>query len=61
VRKKWPDLRVLFCSGYAENAFVRRDALEPGTAFISKPYDWIKLAAILRKILDESAAIRKAG
>ena len=61
VRKKWPNLRVLFSSGYAENAFVRRDALEPGTAFISKPYDRIKLAAILRKILDESVAIRKAG
>ena len=32
-----------------------------GTAFISKPYDRIKLAAILRKILDESAIIRKVG
>jgi CheY-like chemotaxis protein len=54
VRQKWPALKVLFCSGYAENAFTRRDVLEPGTAFISKPYDRIKLAAILRKILDDT-------
>lgn len=55
VRQKWPALKVLFCSGYAENAFTRRDVLEPGTAFISKPYDRIKLAAILRKILDDTS------
>jgi CheY-like chemotaxis protein len=60
VRRKWPDLKVLLCSGYAENAFVRRDALEPGTAFISKPYDRIKLAAILRKVLGDNSPVRRA-
>jgi hypothetical protein len=47
---KSPNLKVLFCLGNAENAFIRRDALAPGTAFVSKLYDRIKLATILRKV-----------
>ena len=56
-RQKWPRLKVLFCSGYAENAFARTGALDEGTSFISKPYDRTKLAATLRKILDTRAEL----
>ncbi|HEY4135394.1 MAG TPA: response regulator [Alphaproteobacteria bacterium] len=52
ARAKWPRLKILFCSGFAESAIAGNKSLEPGTYFISKPYDRKKLSEILRKILD---------
>jgi CheY-like chemotaxis protein len=52
AREKWPALKVLFCSGFSESALSGNKSLEPGTYFISKPYDRKKLSEMLRKILD---------
>jgi CheY-like chemotaxis protein len=52
AREKWPGLKVLFCSGFSESALSGNKSLEPGTYFISKPYDRKKLSEMLRKILD---------
>jgi len=47
-----PDMRVLFMSGYTDNAIVRHGELEAGTAFLSKPFTPDALAAKVREVLD---------
>ena len=33
-----PGIRVLFMSGYTDNVIAQRGVLDPGTAFLSKPF-----------------------
>ncbi|AXE65621.1 hypothetical protein BBF93_16330 [Hyphomonas sp. CACIAM 19H1] len=47
-----PGLKVLFTSGYTENAIVHHGRLDPGVELLSKPYTRKELAAKVRKILD---------
>lgn len=48
-----PELKVLFTSGYTENAIVHHGRLDAGVHLISKPYRLHELAAKLRKVLGE--------
>lgn len=50
-----PGLRVLFTSGYTENAIVHNGRLDPGVELLSKPYGRDQLAAKVRRILDRPA------
>jgi len=52
ARKLDPALRVLFTSGYTENAIVHHGRLDPGLELLSKPYSREQLAAKLRRVLD---------
>jgi CheY-like chemotaxis protein len=45
-------LKVLFMSGYPENAIGDQWTLEPGVAFIQKPFKHIELALKVREVLD---------
>jgi PAS domain S-box-containing protein len=47
-----PDLRVLYMSGYTEEAIARHGVLRPGTALLQKPFSVRELAAMVREILD---------
>jgi PAS domain S-box-containing protein len=47
-----PGVKVLFTSGYAENAIVHDGRLDPGVELLSKPYRRRELAAKVRQILD---------
>jgi PAS domain S-box-containing protein len=49
-----PDLKVLFSSGYSENAIVHHGRLDAGVELLSKPYRLQDLAAKVRKVLDRS-------
>ncbi|MGZ8392352.1 MAG: PAS domain-containing hybrid sensor histidine kinase/response regulator [Gemmatimonadales bacterium] len=49
-------LRVLYMSGYTDGAIVNHGALEPGTAFIQKPFTPEGLAQKLREVLDSPDA-----
>jgi signal transduction histidine kinase/ActR/RegA family two-component response regulator len=51
-----PGLRVLFTSGYTENAIVHNGRLDQGVELLSKPYDRERLAAKLRRVLDGPGA-----
>ena len=44
--------RVLYMSGYTDEAIVHRGVLEPGIPFIQKPFTLEALAAKVRKVLD---------
>jgi signal transduction histidine kinase/ActR/RegA family two-component response regulator len=54
-----PGLRVLFTSGYTENAIVHHGRLDPGVELLSKPYGREQLAAKVRRILDRPAQNRR--
>jgi PAS domain S-box-containing protein len=47
-----PEMKVLFTSGYVENAAIRRDILEPRAAFLPKPFTPDALARKVREVLD---------
>jgi CheY-like chemotaxis protein len=49
-----PGLKVLYMSGYTDNAIVHHGVLEPGTSFIGKPFAAAELARKVREVLDEA-------
>lgn len=52
ARQLRPDLKVLFMTGYAENAAVAEGFLEPGMAMITKPFAMEALGAKIREMLE---------
>jgi len=55
VREWAPAARILFTSGYTEDAVLRRSFLEPGAEFIEKPFTPARLAERARQVLDSEA------
>jgi DNA-binding response OmpR family regulator len=49
-----PQMKVLYMSGYTENAIVHHGRLDPGVNLIGKPYSFEELAVKIRSVLDES-------
>ena len=52
ARARMPDLKVLFMTGYAENAAVASGFLEPGMSMITKPFAMESLATRIRTIIE---------
>ncbi len=48
------ETRVLFTSGYTDDAIVHHGILRTGTAFLQKPYVLDSLARKVREVLDAS-------
>ena len=48
-------LKVLYISGYTEAAIVHHGVLQPGIAFLQKPFSPATLAARVREVLDGPA------
>jgi CheY-like chemotaxis protein len=46
-----PDLKILFITGYAENAVVREGRLEPGMSLVTKPFEVDFLAMKIKEVL----------
>ncbi len=47
-----PEMRVLYMSGYSDDALIRHGMLEQGTAFLQKPFTPDALAYKVREVLD---------
>jgi PAS domain S-box-containing protein len=61
ARRLRPGLRVLFTSGYTENAIVHHGRLDRGVHLINKPYRRQDLARKLRLVLEEPVPADEAG
>jgi two-component system, cell cycle sensor histidine kinase and response regulator CckA len=46
-----PNIKVLFLSGYTEDAIIHEGVLEPGTAFLQKPFTLQTLSRKVREVL----------
>ena len=55
-----PDLRVLYMSGFTENAIVHHGVLDPDTEFIAKPFTPEILATRARQLLAADSAVQGA-
>jgi FixJ family two-component response regulator len=49
-----PELKVLYVSGYTDDAIIHQGVLKHGTAFLQKPFTTDALARKIREILDET-------
>src|ERR1035441_1791 len=64
LKKIYPDLKTLFTSGYTDDAREQEGVLEPGVAFLPKPYAPAVHARKVRAMLDnetDTARFRKRG
>ena len=52
IRQPRPDIKVLYMSGYTDDAIVHQGVLDQGTAFLQKPYSPISLARRVKEVLD---------
>ena len=48
-----PALKVIYMSGYTEDAIVHHGVLDPGVAFLNKPFTSETLGAKIREVLDQ--------
>jgi YesN/AraC family two-component response regulator len=51
LRHTQPDIKIVFISGYTENAITQHGVLDEGVAFLAKPFSRESLARKLREIL----------
>lgn len=60
LEKLRPSLKALFMSGYTEDAIVHNGSLEPGLAFIEKPFSPARLLEKVHEILHSDSVGQKA-
>jgi CheY-like chemotaxis protein len=51
VARCWPQIRVLYMSGFAANRMVNEGALDPSVPFIQKPFTSEQLGRRMRELL----------
>ncbi|MGH9372742.1 MAG: response regulator, partial [Vicinamibacterales bacterium] len=52
LQETHPEIRVLYASGYTDDAIVRHGMLDPGLAFLQKPFNPKSLLLKVRQVLD---------
>ena len=54
VRNRWPHVKVVFMSGYSEDAVLLHGVLEKNSTFIEKPFTPSQLAAKVQELMTQS-------
>ena len=54
LQRSRPEIKILFISGYTDNAIVHHGVLDDGLSFLQKPFTVDALAHRVREILDEA-------
>ena len=52
VKARWPETKVIFMSGYSEDAIIHHGRLDAGVLLLGKPFRKGDLARIIRQALD---------
>ena len=52
ARRLYPDLKIIFMSGYPAGGTGHNSALNPGDVLISKPFTKAKLSEVIKEALD---------
>jgi CheY-like chemotaxis protein len=52
AQRRYPELKVLFTTGYSRDALVHHGRLDAGIQVLSKPFAYDELAAKIRAVLD---------
>lgn len=62
IQARYPDIAILFTSGYAENVIVHGGRIDRGVSLLLKPYTRESLARKMRQVLDgRTSAMPPAG
>ncbi|HVM59963.1 MAG TPA: PAS domain S-box protein [Verrucomicrobiae bacterium] len=62
LQAAYPKMKVMFCSGYTQEAIDRGGVLNPHTAFLQKPFTPALLTQKIREVLDtQPTAVRDAN
>ena len=56
-----PDLKILFTSGYTDDALAQHGVMEAGIEFLAKPYTPAALAWKVRELLDSEAVVHEVA
>ena len=56
MSRRRPGIKVLYTSGYTEDAIVHHGRLDPGVLLLSKPYRKSELSSMVRRALGDGAA-----
>jgi CheY-like chemotaxis protein len=54
LRTSYPELKVVYMSGYAESGIFSDGVLPPGTAFLEKPFTFSELTDAVQRLLPPS-------
>ena len=52
TRRRYPEIKILFVSGYTEDIIVRQGGLGQGARFVRKPFTPQELQVVVRELLD---------
>jgi two-component system cell cycle sensor histidine kinase/response regulator CckA len=58
LRKRWPDIPILFMSGYTNEEIIHRGLLGPDEPFLQKPFPPAALAAALAELVERGSIPR---
>ncbi|MBN1249108.1 MAG: response regulator [Anaerolineae bacterium] len=61
LKRKRPDIVVLYMSGYTDDAIIRHDLLDAGVQLLAKPFTGSELTEKVRQVLDGAGASGEGG
>jgi|GEM_PF-700254 len=54
VKEIWPGIKILFMSGYSDNALLKMEILTGKIEYLPKPFDLITMTRKVREVLDKT-------